>query len=553
MSPDLIERSRRLGDLAERRLAVLGPSPAARERARRLRDHIEGFVAPRAADVDAAVLVLLLGPTGAGKSSLMNAIAGADVSATGVLRPTTRNAIVLATEADAGALRSGRLRRVAPDRLQTVVAPRADGVVVIDAPDVDSVERDNRELAEVLLEACDLCVFVTTATRYADLVPHDILRRVRERGVPLVVVLNRVPPDERDSDIVVADATRLLARAGVGATASPDLIVVHEGEVDAQHRSIAAPSVEPLLRRIETLRETADERRRLAREALAGAVRGLVPLVHAVADDLDHDAIDAEALRRIAASAFDGEADELRNELRSGVLLHTEVLSRWHDYVGTDQITRYISSGMGKLRGLIATALRGTPPAPVAAVEAEMTTTVEALALRHASEASRRVASEWSERGPVAALIERDPTLWSVSAAFAPALREGLRRWMGSIIDDVRTGGGRKRAVAQVAALGVNVVGVAVMLAVFAHTAGLTGAEFGVAAGTAFVNQKLLEAIFGERAMEELITRARTRLDELLSSLFAAERARFEALVPASADLRALAADLRDAVAGLTL
>lgn len=508
---------------------------------------------PRAADVDAPVLVLLLGPTGAGKSSLMNAIAGDEVSATGVLRPTTHNAIVYATEADAGTLRGGRLRRIAADRLQAVVAPRSGGVVVIDAPDVDSVERDNRELAEVLLEACDLCVFVTTATRYADLVPHDILRRVRERGVPLVVVLNRVPRDERDRDIVVADATRLLARAGVGGTAPLDLIVVHEGEVDPQRRSIAAASVEPLLRRIALLSETAEERRRLAREALAGAVRGLVPLAHAVADDLDHEAIDAEALRRIAVSAFDAEASELRGELRSGVLLHTEVLSRWHDYVGTDQITRYISSGLGKLRGLIATAVRGTPPAPVAAVEAEMTTTVEALALRHASEAARRVASEWSERDAVAPLVERDPTLWSVSAAFAPALREGLRRWMGSIIDDVRTGGGRKRAVAQVAALGVNVVGVAVMLAVFAHTAGLTGTEFGVAAGTAFVNQKLLEAIFGERAMAELVTRARTRLDELLSSLFAAERARFEALVPASTDLRALAADLRDAVTGLTL
>jgi hypothetical protein len=53
--------------------------------------------------------------------------------------------------------------------------------------------------------------------------------------------------------------------------------------------------------------------------------------------------------------------------------------------------------------------------------------------------------------------------------------------------------------------------------------------------------------------MAELVTRARTRLDELLSSLFAAERARFEALVPASTDLRALAADLRDAVTGLAL
>ena len=60
-------------------------------------------------------------------------------------------------------------------------------MAVIDAPDIDSVDRNNRELADLLVEACDLCVFVTTATRYADLVPWEVLRRVRERGLPLVV------------------------------------------------------------------------------------------------------------------------------------------------------------------------------------------------------------------------------------------------------------------------------------------------------------------------------------------------------------------------------
>jgi hypothetical protein len=122
---------------------------------------------------------------------------------------------------------------------------------------------------------------------------------------------------------------------------------------------------------------------------------------------------------------------------------------------------------------------------------------------------------------------------------------------MRATIDDVRTAGGRKRAVAQVAALGVNAVGVAVMLGVFAHTAGLTGAEFGVAAGTAFLNQKLLEALFGERAMEQLIEQARARLDVLLTSRFAHERGRFEALATPPTRLRELAASLRASVGDL--
>jgi len=122
---------------------------------------------------------------------------------------------------------------------------------------------------------------------------------------------------------------------------------------------------------------------------------------------------------------------------------------------------------------------------------------------------------------------------------------------MRSIIEDVRAHAGRKRAVAQIAALGVNVVAVAVMLGVFAYTAGLTGAEVGIAAGTAFVNQKLLEAIFGEGAMGELISNARARLDSLLTALFEDERERFEALVPPPRDLRELAASLRAAVEGI--
>jgi hypothetical protein len=86
------------------------------------------------------------------------------------------------------------------------------------------------------------------------------------------------------------------------------------------------------------------------------------------------------------------------------------------------------------------------------------------------------------------------------------------------------------------------------MLTVFAHTGGLTGAEVGIAAGTAFLNQKLLNALFGEAAVLEMISRARDRLDQTLESLMERERERFDRLVPSGEELRALAGDLRGAI-----
>jgi energy-coupling factor transporter ATP-binding protein EcfA2 len=544
-STELIERCDRLAALADRRLALPTANLAAAARARQLHDHLYGFVRPRLADIDAPLLVLLVGPTGAGKSSLLNTIAGAEVSKAGVLRPTTRDAVLFASESDSRRiLESGRLGAIAKERLRIAEAPAgSNGVAVIDAPDVDSVELDNRQLADVLVESCDLCVFVTTATRYADLVPWEVLSRVRERGLPLVVVLNRVPAEAQDRAAVVADAKRLLGQA--------DVIVVDEGDLDQSVDGLSREKARPLLERIARLAAEADERRGVATQALAGAVRGLTALAQDIADDLEHQAIDADALQRMAVSTYAEELASLTRELQGGLILREEVLRRWNEFVGADQVARFISTGIGRLRAMLLTVFRGTTAAPVTVVEAEMTSTLEAISLRHATDAARRTAIAWSDRSEAAVLVARNPGLWSASEGFGIAVREGLAAWMGGIVDDVRSHAGRKRAVAQVAALGVNAVGVAVMLGVFVHTAGLTGTEVGIAAGTAILNQKLLEAIFGEGAMAELIGNARARLEALLTTLFDDERKRFESLVPPPQALRELAAALRDAVDGI--
>ena len=576
--PDLVSLIERLVTLAARRAALVqpyadeGPSRAAAERARELLEHTRSYLLPRARDLDAPLVVLLLGPTGSGKSTLMNTLAGLPVSRTGVLRPTTMDALVLAGADDQRSLRTaGPLAAVPADRLEWVERGARPGIAIIDAPDIDSVEHRNRELADTLLEVADLCIFVTTATRYADRVPWDVLARVEQRRLPLVVVVNRLPPGA-DATAVLEDVARLLGRSaltrpqsdadgasGNGAggslrnslgTPAPalEVIGVAEGSLDAAGTALAPGAVPAVVRRLGALAADAGARRDLAEQALAGAVAGLAPLVHQVADDLEHQAIDVDALRRIAATDHAEELRLMRERLRRGNVLREEVIRQWHSFVGADQITRAFSSGIGRVRGAVMAVFRGSPEAPVVAVQKGASDDLSALVVAHASDAARRTATHWSGDPLGARLVAEDAGLWTASADLADATRQALTNWMGAIASDVAVTGADKRGVARGVSLGVNAGAVTVMLTVFAHTGGLTGAEVGIAAGTAFLNQKLLNALFGEAAVLEMIARARDRLDATLESLMTRERERFDRLVPPGQELRDLGAELRDTV-----
>ena len=568
----LRELAGRLDGLAEQRLATGPRSDAADGRARRLRDHLAGHVRVRAASLDAPLLVLLLGPTGAGKSSIFNTVAGRAASPTGVLRPTTRTAVVLVHPDDREALLSGTLTGIGRSRVDVVEdGAIGRGLALVDAPDLDSIEHANRELADQLVEAADLCIFVTTATRYADRVPWTVLDRVRQRGLPLHVVLNRMPPGEADQQELLADVERLFAESGLGDLFEPAtsprndgtdtsggaggetggrpralLVGIPEGRTIAATESLEPAAIAPVAARIAGLRESRDERVALAARALTGSLAGLGQLLDAVADDCEHEAIDVDALRRGAAHHFERGFVGLREELGRGRFLREEALRHWHDFVGADQMTRFFSEGIGRVRGAIAGLLRPAAP-PVAEVRAATTDDLVAVSRIHAAEAARRTATNWADVPSVGPALAADPSLWDASPEFEVRLRERLEVWIESIGADIQATGRPKRILARGASLGVNALGTGVMLGTFMHTGGLTGAEVGVAAATAFLNHKLLSALFGEAAMAELIGNARRRLDEALAVTFAEERVRFDRLVPGSAALASLATDLRAA------
>src|SRR6188508_2473719 len=110
----------RLDGLAARRLASRPRTDAALARARQLADLLRGHIRVRAASLDAPLVVLLVGPTGAGKSTIFNTIAGRGLSSTGVLRPTTRVAVVLVHPDDQAALVAGAFDQLPADQIRLV-------------------------------------------------------------------------------------------------------------------------------------------------------------------------------------------------------------------------------------------------------------------------------------------------------------------------------------------------------------------------------------------------------------------------------------------------
>src|SRR6185503_10494620 len=126
-----------------------------------------------------------------------------------------------------------------------------------------------------------------------------------------------------------------------------------------------------------------------------------------------------------------------------------------------------------------------------------------------------------------ALLKETGADLGRASRELRRNAEQAVRDWQSDVLTMVRTQGQDKRTTARFLAFGVNGLSVALMIVVFSYSYGLTGAEVGIAGGSAVLGQKLLEAVFGDQAVRSLAERARISLEARVQELFAAEEARY--------------------------
>ncbi|MGZ4454190.1 MAG: ABC transporter, partial [Nocardioides sp.] len=354
-------------------------------------DQLEDYVIPRMMTIDAPLLAVVGGSTGAGKSTLVNSLVGRRVTAPGLLRPTTRSPVLVHNPADAGWFGQDRLlpdlKRVEhatddPKALQLVASDNIPaGLAILDAPDVDSVEEQNRLLAAQLLAAADLWIFVTSAARYADQVPWEFLKAAAERSTAVAVVLDRTPADAVQT--VATHLARMLAARGL--KDSP-LFIVHEGQV-SEDGLLPAAHVAEVRGWLDMLADDVSARQAVVAQTLDGAVRALTFNVHPVADAAAQQADALVRLRSDAESAYARARTDIMAATADGTLLRGEVLARWQEYVGTGELLKSLENKVGKLRDRMVGAIKGKPQ-QADRVSVAVESGLELLILEHAEAAA---------------------------------------------------------------------------------------------------------------------------------------------------------------------
>jgi GTPase SAR1 family protein len=501
---------------------------AARALRQEIADQLEDYVLPRLRRIDAPVLAVVGGPTGAGKSTLVNSLVGQRVSAAGVLRPTTRSAILAYHPADSAWFENPRilpsLGRTTgassdPASLQLVPSPSMPvGLAVLDAPDIDSVVTANRELATQLLAAADMWLFVTTAARYADAVPWEYLRMAVTRGTAVAIVLDRVGSEAVEE--VRAHLATMLTEQGLGG--APLFVVPETNPVGAL---LPAGTVDKIRQWLQGIAGDPAVRTAVVRHTLNGAVRSLSARVFLLAAASDEQAETASRLRREVDQAYDAALARVDESSGDGSLLRGEVLARWQEFVGTGELMRALESKIGRLRDRLTAAVQGKVLPGDGLAEA-LETGVEALVRTAADEAAERAGAAWQDDPAGAVLLGADDLRRS-SPEFPEATARAVRDWQGGVLDLVRAQGQGKRATARYLAFGVNGLGVLVMIVVFAHTGGLAGGEVAVAGGASVISQKILEAVLGDQVVRSLAATSRADLHRRVKELLNSERGRF--------------------------
>jgi hypothetical protein len=472
---------------------------------------LDDYLIPRLRCPDGPVHIVVGGSTGVGKSTLVNSLLRQEVSKAGVLRPTTRSAVLCVNPADIAAVTGperllpaflrapGRTDR--PDAFTLIPHPAIPaGVALIDTPDVNSVVAVNRDAGERLLGAADAWLLVTTAERYADAVPWRLLQAARERRVTVAIVLNRVPPESLREVREAGQA--LLAVNGLG-----DLPLFTVPESVLTGGLLPEYLLDPLMTWLRSTAHDPTMRQATIAATVNGMFDDLPRRLGAVAEGLMAQAEAAERLRVQADLAYSAERAALHDAIAQGELLRGTPLLEWQAMIAPDRAASLFTSG---------------DPAAATARRLLLGAAADQVAAA-ASRAADQVAAAWRQ-----ALAEADEAEALVSAGTrAGAVPPELDEWAGALVDLVAREPHHKRSDAQFFAAGRHGPAALLTAVVFTGRRGaapkrrraLRAAPEPVHPAAA-ATRRLADAVFGADETDRLAELAAASLDTALGALF---------------------------------
>ena len=556
---------------------------ATRAERRKLLSQIDDYLLPRIRQSEAPILVALVGSTGAGKSTLVNSIVGAQVSATGIRRPTT-NSPVLACHPDEAdwfaenvflptvpRVRQEGLARSGRDGLLVLAASEGmpKGVALLDTPDIDSVVSAHRDFAHQFLDASDLWLFMTTASRYADAAVWELLEYAKERGAALGIVLSRVPPSSGPE--LTKHFGAMLEANGLGEN---DRFVINETVITDSR--LPAEASAPVREWLQDTAVRADRRVAVLTQTMAGALDTFRSRVPALAAEVEAQLVIRSDLKAAVEGAYAAGLGEAEEALADGSLLRGEILARWQDFAGTGELLR----GLQAPRGRQSRQRKRGVPARAQSLKSALRAGIESLILSVADRAAEESVRRWRNHPAGVSLLDAyaaaqasENFIGSQFAADAglifgtPAepipdspdadgtspgpLRQAMlplahssadlqtravravSAWQDHVMRLVKAESVTKRSIARVMSFDDDSLATVLIVAML----GQRDADGAPADGTGAVPQLLLTSLFGAGPLREIGAKAWADLRERIRRLFDEEMLRFVEVIDSAGEL----------------
>jgi GTPase SAR1 family protein len=139
-------------------------------------------------------LMVMVGPFGSGKSSIINALLGGEVLEVGPI-PTTDHIAILRRGSDVQRSRAGDIETVFHP------SPLLENLSLVDTPGLESVFRTHDEVTRRFLHRADVVILVMIATQVLTASNLEYLQQLKVYGKRVIVAVNQVDvlePSERD-------------------------------------------------------------------------------------------------------------------------------------------------------------------------------------------------------------------------------------------------------------------------------------------------------------------------------------------------------------------